>query len=436
MYRRNGIVSTMTNRGKLPYHHAFEAAARKATEEHGNFPMLVGIHGDMLVRNVSRVRRRLGSRTLCAVLKGDAYGHGIRLVVPHIARFCSHIAFVDNSEAAAIRAAGTDVKLLRLRIGTPGEIVEAIEKGWNVRETICSRDKVAEVNGIGRRLDRVIEVHVSLDVAGLGRNGLPVDDAGTLREAISFIASRNNLRLASIGCHLPLAAQSTPSDRNDASRRALEKFASIAREIAAMIDLEGKPLPEISAYSSASSSAFGASGILEELGLPCFDRIGNSLFGLTSTAKHPEPGTGQVMHAAALVCDRVFRCSGSTIGYEQTYMVGGEGEEIALLGVGWLTLSRYCQGVGKTETPAFVINDSGGRHLLLGRQSMNIAAIRARDDMGRALSSGDLVYLTTDWGSSEHMPSVPRLCDLLGGVQTEFVTSSFGSSPSSLRFLF
>ncbi len=84
------------------------------------------------------------------------------------------------------------------------------------------------------------------------------------------------------------------------------------------------------------------------------------------------------MHVATKVCERVHRGFGSSVGYEHCYTVDREnGEEIALLGIGWLSASLSYQGVGKTPTPAFVINDSGGQHMVLGRQSMNVMTIAA-----------------------------------------------------------
>jgi alanine racemase len=421
----------------LANHDAFVAAGAKAIDQHGCYPLLVGIRKDALVGNVRRICQRIAPRTLCAVMKGDAYGHGVQLIVPHLIPFCSRAAFVDNCEAAAIRAAAPEIKLLRLRVGTTTEIAGAMRAGWNVCETIGSHEKAQEINEVGAHTDTLINVHVSLDAAGLGRNGLPMHDESELHKIFLSLLGMTHVRVASVGCHFPDAADSNAADTSDATRNALERFVALVRGMRPRFDEFGRPPPEISAYSSASSCAFGASGVIERLGLHCFDRIGNSLFGLTSTAKHPEDGTRQVMHAATTVCDRIFRRRGSTIGYEHAYVVSDrDGLHVALLGIGWSSVGRYYQGLGKTDRPAYVMNSCGGIHRLLGRQSMNIMTIEASDEAGRGLKSGDIVYLTTDYGESVEAPTVSRLSVLMGGVQTEFITSLFGGSPSSLRFVF
>src|SRR5699024_9395619 len=40
------------------------------------------IDGEALIANVSAIQERIGDRTLMAIVKGDAYGHGVDLVVP------------------------------------------------------------------------------------------------------------------------------------------------------------------------------------------------------------------------------------------------------------------------------------------------------------------------------------------------------------------
>lgn len=421
----------------LPYHEDFLSAASVALDRYGQYPVLVGIQESVLTENIEHINTRIGSRNLCAVLKGDAYGHNVALIMPQISSLCSHVAVVDNHEAASVRAADQDISLLRLRVGSSEEIAEALKQNWNLRETISSRTKITEVDNLGQHLNKRVDVHISLDVARLGRNGLPVDNEQQLSDTIAYLLSKKNLRLVSIGCHLPNAASSNPQDRSDISRRALERFVYLVRSLLDLFSGADQALPEISAYSSASSVVFGSSGIIEDLGLQCFDRVGNSLFGLASAEKQGEQGTCQVMHVATKVCERVHRGFGSSVGYEHCYTVDREnGEEIALLGIGWLSASLSYQGVGKTPTPAFVINDSGGQHMVLGRQSMNVMTIAAEHVSGRVLSSGDLVYLTTDWGPTDQTPSILVLSRLMGDVQPEFVTASLGGSPSSLRFLF
>lgn len=415
----------------------FLAGYARACESDGVKPMIVGVDRAALRANLAIIRGRLGERGLCAVLKGDAYGHGIDIVAPEVVPVCSHVAAVDNYELGTVRGVDPDIPLLRLRVGSEFEIAEAAHKRWRVREMAASIIKLREIDSIAGWLGQRADIHLSLDAAGLGRNGLNISDKGVFEDFLGAALALENIHIASVGCHLPDAGSADPRDPKDSSRAALERFTDALRVLFARFAARGLRLPEVSAFSSASSCAFGDQGDMNLLEQPVFDRIGSSLFGLTVHNRHPEAGTRQVMHAGACVCDVVHRRHGEAIGYEHSYRVEEpEGEMIALLGVGWLSLSRYHQGVGKTQKPAFCMNRFGGRNLFVGRQSMNISTLRSSDCDGRELASGDLLYLTSDHGSPENSPTIARVAEWMGGVQPEFVTSTFGGSASSMRFPF
>ncbi|WP_412073938.1 alanine racemase [Tritonibacter mobilis] len=399
--------------------------------------MLVGIDREALSLNVSLIKERLGGRGLCAVLKGDAYGHGIDLIGSCILDNCTHVAAVDNHELDTLRKMAPDTPLIRLRVGTEAEISEAARAGWRIREMAASREKIEWIARLHAHFGARAEIHLSLDAAGLGRNGFFFRDLNDIDVLARDIMAMSNVTIASIACHLPDAGSAVPSNRDDPSRVAIGRFRAAASVLLRHIQENGHQLPELSVYSSASSCAFGQNDSLLDLGCKVFDRIGSSLLGLTKDNRHGERNTLQVMHVSTAVCDVVHRQVGETVGYEHSYKVEADsGEDVALLGAGWLTLSRYQQGSGKTELPAWCIGPDGAPHRFLGRQSMNISTITAKSELGRTLTTSDMCFLTTDFDGADHAPTIPRVANWMGGVQHEFVTSAFGASPSSLRFLF
>ncbi|KAA8608988.1 alanine racemase [Salipiger aestuarii] len=415
----------------------FNRATLASQQRDGGKPVLVGIDREALSLNVGIIRRRLGARGLCAVLKGDAYGHGIDLVGSCLLDQCTHMAAVDNYELVALRKMAPNTPLLRLRVGTEAEISQAARAGWRIREMAASRDKIERISRLHAHFGARAEIHLTLDAAGLGRNGFFFRDLDDIDVLARDIMAMPNVTVASIACHLPDAGSADPSDRDDPSRVAIDKFRAAVSVLLRHMRENGRKLPELSAYSSASSCAFGQSDSLLDLGCAVFDRIGSSLLGLTEGNGHGERNTSQVMHVSTAVCDVVHRQVGETVGYERSYAVeAANGEDVALLGAGWLTLSRYQQGIGKTELPAWCIGPDGSPHRFLGRQSMNISTIAAKSARGGNLKTGDMCFLTTDFHGTDCAPTIPRIAKWMGGVQHEFVTSAFGTSPSSLRFLF
>jgi alanine racemase len=116
-------------------------------------------------RNVARLRREFsGAAELCAVVKADGYGHGATPAArAALAGGATWLAVAAAGEAAALRAAGIDSRLLVMGALTPRELDVALEADADVvvwREELLSA--VADRGG-GR-------VHVKLDT-GMGRLG-------------------------------------------------------------------------------------------------------------------------------------------------------------------------------------------------------------------------------------------------------------------------
>lgn len=122
-------------------------------------------------RNLRHTLDRLPAQTrLCAVIKADAYGHGIENVVPALlAQGVRHIGISANSEARAVRAAGFTGAILRLRTATPEEVEGALS--YNVQELIGSVGGMqAILNQLGAR--GLPPVHLSLNAGGMSRDGV------------------------------------------------------------------------------------------------------------------------------------------------------------------------------------------------------------------------------------------------------------------------
>jgi alanine racemase len=116
-------------------------------------------------RNVAHLRRELtGGAELCAVVKADGYGHGAAPAArAALAGGATWLAVAAAGEAAALREAGIETRLLVMGALTPSEIDVALAADADVvvwREELLSA--VADRGG-GR-------VHVKLDT-GMGRLG-------------------------------------------------------------------------------------------------------------------------------------------------------------------------------------------------------------------------------------------------------------------------
>lgn len=161
----------------------------------------VSIYLRAFEQNLNHLKRQLPpSCRICAVVKADAYGHGIRAIVPVAAGVgvdCMGIA--DNWEAAAIRDLNISCPILRLRPATVEEMIEARE--WDVDEVIGDWTTALMFSEYGERSGRAVPIHLKLDV-GIGRMGFTYP---LHRQVILRVLSLKGVQIKGVMTHFPCA---------------------------------------------------------------------------------------------------------------------------------------------------------------------------------------------------------------------------------------
>lgn len=158
----------------------------------GNATSWCTIHRDRISRNLELALELVPKgRRFCAVLKADAYGHGIAQVVPLIReQGIATVGITSNAEARAVRDAGFDGTLIRLRAATPQEIEGALAD--RVEEQVAS---VATARHLRALLDagkRRTGSHLALNAAGMSRDALEISMLGgqdTCREILDTMGA-------------------------------------------------------------------------------------------------------------------------------------------------------------------------------------------------------------------------------------------------------
>ncbi|MEY3000804.1 MAG: alanine racemase [Verrucomicrobiota bacterium] len=117
-----------------------------------------------------------------AVVKANAYGHGIAPVVARLMRAGADAFAVANlEEAARIRELGTGWPILALSVLLPEEYRDAVR--LKVRPVISSLAEVRHLSSIAAELRQPIAVHLKIDT-GMGRLGVWYPEAPSLLKAI------------------------------------------------------------------------------------------------------------------------------------------------------------------------------------------------------------------------------------------------------------
>jgi alanine racemase len=150
-----------------------------------------------LERNLRLIRASLPAHIrYVAVVKADAYGHGLQQVAGRLMHAGADLFGVANlTEAAQLRELGPGWPILLLSPLLPGE--EKFVTDYDVAVTVSTENEVDRLNGAGGAAGRPIAVHLKIDT-GMGRLGVWHDEAPTLMRRIR---ESEHIRLAGVFTH-------------------------------------------------------------------------------------------------------------------------------------------------------------------------------------------------------------------------------------------
>ena len=150
-----------------------------------------------LERNLRLIRASLPPHIkYVAVVKADAYGHGLQQVAGRLMHAGADLFAVANiTEAAQLRELGPGWPILLLSPLLPDEDRFAAENDLAV--TVSTEDEVARLDKAGRDAGREVSVHLKI-ATGMGRLGVWHEEAPAL---VRRIKAASHLRLSGVFTH-------------------------------------------------------------------------------------------------------------------------------------------------------------------------------------------------------------------------------------------
>ncbi len=151
-----------------------------------------------LRHNVATIRAQLAAGVgLMAVIKANAYGHGVRGVAPALAGSVEMFGVANLQEAQEVRRYAADTPILLLSPALPEEREEIAAAGF-----IPSVSNVAEARAISTLGEgRSLPVHLIVDT-GMGRIGVWEEEAVAVAREIMAVPG---IELAGVATHFPSA---------------------------------------------------------------------------------------------------------------------------------------------------------------------------------------------------------------------------------------
>ena len=131
-----------------------------------------------------------------AVVKADAYGHGIEMVASTLYPIVDSYSVSILEEGIALRNAGIDKEILLLIPPTPDELYRVIE--YKITPSCESLALIKKLEAIGRKLKRVINFHLKFDT---GMNRLGVKGLEKLDEIINYCKGKKYIKIVGLFSH-------------------------------------------------------------------------------------------------------------------------------------------------------------------------------------------------------------------------------------------
>ena len=352
-------------------------------------PTVARIDLDALAHNVAAVRRLIGRRTLCGVVKADAYGHGAAVVARAM-----ELAGVDmfavalTEEALELRAAGVHGPIVLLA-PVPAEDVGVL---LDERVAACVAEQSFAQELASAALARGVRapVHVKIDT-GMHRAGF---DWETAARAVLRIRDLAGIRIAGIFTHFARA----DDDDLRFSREQARRFRTVLGQLRrAGID------PPLAHVANSSGVLRVPEAYLDGV------RPGLILYGL-----HPRPdGTPEAdLRPILRLQTRIAHCKsvrrGETIGYGHTFATWRE-SRIAVLPIG------YHDGYVRQFSNAGEVLVRGARAPVVGRVCMDQTLIDVTDVPG--VHAGDEVVVYGSQGGAS--VGIEAMAERIGGIPYE-----------------
>ena len=333
-----------------------------------------------LIENYRQLRRLARGAEIIAVVKANAYGHGLAPIATALSSAgASRFAVARLSEAIRLRTLLPNADILILG-STEARYAPLLAR----HRLIQSVHGVAYAAALSEVATEPIRAHLKLD-CGMGRFGISLNKCGAMQEALATL-SMPRLQFEAVFSHLP-SADLPSAPETEAQRRAFRRFVEQLRSA-------GHPLPK-HLSASAGILRFGADG--DDLVRP-----GLALYGYPPSESISAEGFSPVLRLYAPVVAIRELAKGERLGYGGAFTAPAS-MRVALLGIG------YGDGIPRSLSGATVF--IGGRPCpIVGRICMDLTFAQLPPDV--SVRVGELALLFGDGASTlfrlaAHADTVP-----------------------------
>lgn len=325
----------------------------------------IEIDPEIFEHNLQLTRAALtGGARICAIMKADAYGTGIDLVMPSVieARL-PYVGIASTEEARMARACGYKGRLMRVRAATLDEVADALP--YKVEELVGNLAAAQAIAAMARKRGRALPVHLALNSAGMSRNGIEMNVEQGRQDAVA-LAKTEGLRIVGMMTHFP-------TEERDDILQGVEAFKAQTAWLFANTALRREDVILHAANSFAVQH-------IPESHLDMV-RPGGMLYGYGGT---PKPPFVHVASFKSRVASVQAYPAGDTVSYDRTYTLKRD-SLLANIPVG------YSDGYRRAYSNKGAMLIRGQRAPVVGNVTMNTTMVDVTDIPG--VQAGDEVVM-------------------------------------------
>lgn len=351
---------------------------------------------DAVVANLNTYRKLAPKAKIMAVVKANAYGHGMFEVALKLDRAkVDYFGVADVDEALLLREGGLETPVLAWLHDPNDRFTEALAA--NIELSLANLEQLERVADAARITGKVARVHLKIDT-GLSRNGSSIEQWPGLIAAVVELCDEQLLECVGVFSHL--SSTSEPDDR--AQIALFDEAVETAKSLG--LDFELRHL-------TASDGTISYPDANYEM-----VRIGVGLYGLSPFVDRAaaEFGLQPAMTAKALVTQT--KRVKADVGISYGYMVRTKAETtLALVPVG------YAEGLPRNASGKAEVSIKGKRYKIESRIAMDQFVIDVGDD---DVVAGDEVIIFGD--PKTGVPSADELAVAADTINYEIVTRMGG----------
>ncbi len=351
---------------------------------------------DAIVDNFENFKNRAGGARVLAVVKANAYGHGLYEVALKLETAkVDYFGVADVDEALHLREGGIETPVLAWLHDPNDRFTEALDA--NVDLGVANIEQLERIADAARITGKVAKLHLKVDT-GLSRNGSSIEEWPALVAATIDLVGQGLVETVGVFSHL----SSTSETDDRAQIAAFDAAVEQARALGLEFELR---------HLTASDGTLSYPEANYEM-----VRIGVGLYGLSPFADHhsAEYALRPAMTAKALVTQVKRVQAGAGISYGYLARTNAE-TTLALVPVG------YAEGLPRNASGKAEVSINGKRYKIESRIAMDQFVIDVGDD---EVVAGDEVVIFGDPASG-----VPSADDLAAAADTftyEIVTRMGG----------